>query len=57
MANTGAVAHPADPVTIARLFPNARAISADPEALPPGAWARVFVVVDTDSLEPPEPSK
>lgn len=57
VANTGAVAHPADPVTIARLFPNARAISADPEALPPGSWARVFVVVDTDSLEPPEPSK
>jgi len=57
VANTGAVAHKADPMGIARVFPNARAISADPDVLQPGTWARVFVIVDTDSLEPPEPSK
>jgi hypothetical protein len=57
VANTGAVVHKADPVMIAHLFPNARAISTDPEVIPPGAWGRVLVIVDTDSLEPPEPSK
>ena len=57
VANTGAMVHKADPVNIAHLFPNARAISSDPEVLQPGAWARIFVVVDTDTIEPPEPSK
>ena len=57
VANTGAVAHKADPVAIAHLFPNARAISSDPEVVPAGTWARILVVVDTESLEPPEPSK
>ena len=57
VANTGAVAHGADPVMIAHLFPNARAISPDPEVISPGAWARVLVIVDTDSIEPPGPSQ
>jgi TraK protein len=57
VANTGAMQHTADPVMIAHLFPNARAISTDPEAIPPGAWGRVLVIVDTESLEPPEPSR
>jgi len=57
VANTGALTHQADPVLIAHLFPNARAISTDPEVIPPGAWARVLVIVDTESLDPLEPSK
>ncbi len=48
--NSGAVAHPTDPSRLAARFPTARAVSADPLLLAPGAWGRVFVIVDTDTL-------
>jgi hypothetical protein len=48
--NTGALPHPTDPATLAARFPTARAVSADPLALAPGAWGRVLVIVDTDTL-------
>ena len=57
VANTGALPHPTDPTQLARLFPNARALSSEPLLLQPGAWGRVLVIVDTDTLEPPEPSR
>lgn len=57
VANTGAVPHPTRPTEVAKLFPVARAVSTDPEILNPGAWGRVIVIVDTDTLEPPEATR
>jgi len=57
VANIGALPHPTHPTDLAKLFPVARAVSTDPETLQPGAWGRVIVVVDSDTLDPPEASR
>jgi hypothetical protein len=57
IVNTGTVAHETHPADLARLFPQARAVSADPLLLEPTAWGRVLVVVDTEALDPPEPGR
>ena len=51
--NTGALPHPTDPATLAARFPTARAVSADPLVLAPGAWGRVLTVIDTETLPGP----
>jgi len=57
VANRGAFAHSIDPAEIAPLFPNAGAVSSDPLMLAHGAWGRVLLVVDTNTLDPPEITK
>ncbi len=47
--NDGAVPHHIPLTAVAARFPTARALSIDPDLLPPGAWGRVLVVLDTDS--------